>query len=1279
MNSLDRAAVMRRDYFKLKKAKASSGDRRVERSALLRRSRQDTIDGLKLDVPTELPIAESAEEIVRLIRDHTVVIVAGETGSGKTTQLPKLCLAAGLGAGATIGHTQPRRIAARTVAQRIAQETGTELGAAVGFAVRFSDRTDERTVVKVMTDGLLLNEIKSDRFLDGYDAIIVDEAHERSLNIDFLLGYLKRLTAKRRDLKVIITSATIDVHRIAEYFDDAPIVSVGGRTYPVDVRYQEEPEETLPAVVEVLEEIGQKPLGSARDVLAFFSGEREIFETAKALRKHFGNRYEVLPLYARLSFAEQQKVFATTGKVRRVVLATNVAETSLTVPNIGYVIDPGFARINRYSYRSKLERLPIEPISRASADQRKGRCGRVAPGTCYRLYTETDYLARHEYTDPEIRRVNLASVVLQMHAFGLGEIGKFPFIDPPDPRAIKDALRLLDELQAIRSNRLTPIGKQMARIPIDPRLGRMIVDANEHACLREVLIIVSGLAVQDPRERPIEKAQAADAAHEEFADDKSDFSSFVKLWTWIESERQALTRNRWQALLRKRFINVQRVREWREIHRQLKLVTRELGFRENSAEADYRTIHESILVGSLSLLALHDERGQYTGARNLKLRIFPGSGLAKRTPKWIAAAEIVETSRVYARCVAAIDAQWVERKAQHLVKRQYSEPHWSLKRGEVIAYESVTLYGLRLVERRAVAYQAIDAALCRDIFLRDGLVHGAVADQPSFLKANLAEVAHVHDLEAKGRRRDLLVTDDDIYAFYAARIPAEVCRVTDLHAWLRSRPPSEEAGLYLTQADLNKRGDVSFAEEDFPGQIVVNDVELPMKYRFAPGEADDGASVTVPLGVLHAIGTEPLEWAVPGLLSGVVEHWLRALPKAKRRDLAPIADKVDELTSRLTRPDQYRKGRFLTALARLLSDLYRLKTSTEDWDRSRLPDHLLINVKVIDEQGKLVSQGRDLAVLKERLSAHDERAGAAPIASLEGLRAFPARSVPRQELVRDGSSTRMTYPGFVDQGDSVDLKAFSDMHERDASNRAGYARLALLELGKMAQYFNKELKKERDLGLYFASLGSREQLHDEILRNVVWYCCFDGRELPRDRESFEERVRAGRGDIADVFASTVRAFTAAMALRFAIIRTADELKSPAYSESIGDVRRILDWLVPGNLLSSTPFGYLTHLPRYLEGLKLRVENLPGHVPKDRALIEELAPLEERLRRLESAELYDEVRFTELKFYIEELRLRLFSEGKLKGKVTQGPFPNRKISTKKVDQALCEEEMRLGLA
>lgn len=1279
--------ILRRDRHRLRKA--SKTDPSVAASAALYEQRSNALQRLNLKLNPELPVADQATQITALLREHPVVVVAGETGSGKTTQLPKLCMQLGLGAGAMIGHTQPRRLAARTVAKRIAAETNCQLGEEVGFAVRFSDRSSDQTLLKVMTDGLLLTEIRRDRFLDNYDAIIIDEAHERSLNIDFLLGYLKRLLNRRKDLKVIITSATIDLQRFSNFFGGAPIVEVGGRTYPVEVKYRDAPEQdTLDGVVEALQEIEARPMGPARDVLVFFSGEREIFEAARVLRKTFEHRFEVLPLYARLSFAEQRRIFEPTSALRRIVLATNVAETSLTVPNIGYVIDPGFARINRYSYRSKLQRLPVEPISQASADQRKGRCGRVAPGVCYRLYGEQDFLSRPEFTDAEIHRVNLASVVLQMQAFRLGDISRFGFIDPPDPRAVRDAVRLLEELQAIDNGKLTDAGRAMARMPVDPRLARMLVEAQAQGALEEALIIVSGLAVQDPRERPLQKAQAADESHARFADEKSDFMTLLKLWRWVEEQRQELTRNRFRTLLGKRFISEPRVREWREIHRQLLLVCRELKFAVHNAPAGYRAIHEAVLSGSLSLIAQHDERGRYIGARNLKMRIFPGSGLAGRTPKWIVAGEIAETTRVYARMVAAVEPGWIERQAEHMVKRNYSAPFWSLKRGEAMAHMNLSLYGLRLAEQRQVSYSRIDPGASRDLFLREGLVAGRLTKPPDFLRHNLEQIAAVEELEAKGRRRDLLLNEDDIYAFYAQKIPERLVRLSDLTHWLRRAPREVLDGLYLDSAMLMKRSDVAVAEADFPGELVLGDMELSLRYRFAPGEKDDGVSVPIPVGVLPGISPEALEWLVPGLLPNLIEQWLRTLPKQKRRTLVPLPEKVEELCATLLKPDQYRQGRLLSALGSLLNDRYRLTVSETDWDRERIDEHLLMHIEIVDDNGKVLGAGRDVRELKKRLAGGSEAQNdKTDVSRLEraGLGELGDIQLDDQVIVGSGRARSIRFPGLVDGGDHVDLQMFADKHERERAHRRGLCRLALLHLGKAGGYFRKELDKHPHLGLRFASLGNAAQLKDELLRNVVWYCFFEGAELPGTQQQIDDLLSENRPALAGIFSSTVALLDEILALRFECVRALDTLTSAAYTQAVADAREQLERLVPLTVLEITPYRYLPLVQRDLQGLLRRLQNLPGHVPQDLNKIRELTPFYERLDRIRAAELAQSDRVCDLCFLLEELRLKLFAEPVSRAKLAPHPLdsayfgPGWKASAKRVSVELLAEEQRLGLA
>ena len=1299
MTSSSQPAIMRRDAFKL--SRMAAGDKATalaDASAQLYQQRHAAVQNLDCNLATGLPVSEAGERIRELIASHQVVIVAGETGSGKTTQLPKICLQAGMGKSGMIGHTQPRRIAARTVAQRIAQETGAQLGREVGFAVRFSDQTRDDTLVKVMTDGLLLAEIRHDRFLEKYDAIIVDEAHERSLNIDFLLGFLYRLTQKRRDLKVIVTSATIDVARFSAYFGNAPVVEVGGRTFPVDMEYRGQVDEDDNQLINVLEEIDAKPLSKARDVLAFFSGEREIFDAAKRLRRHFADRFEILPLYARLSAADQRRVFTQSAARRRIVLATNVAETSLTVPNIGYVIDTGLARVARYSYRSKLQRLPIEPISQASANQRAGRCGRIAPGICYRLFDESDFQSRPEFTDAEIRRVNLASVVLQMQALGLGDIYRFPFIDPPEHKAIKDAVRLLEELQAIASGKLTPLGRKMARMPVDPRLAAMLLASGEQGCLAQMLVIVSALAVQDVRERPIEKAQAADTAHEMFVDEQSDFLTYLNLWRWIEQQRAELTNSRWQTALRKRFINPMRVREWREIYRQLKSVCTELGLKANSNPANFQQIHESILVGSLSQIGRFEERGSYLAARNQRMRIFPGSGLAKRSPKWIVAAEIVETRRVFARCVASIESRWIEGHAQHLVRRRTSDPVWSMKRGEVVAYETVSLYGLVLAERRPVAYHTIDPDFCRDLLIREGLVRGGVQDPPAFLRHNLELAAQILDAEAKGRRRDLLISEDDLAAIYDKLMPRHVCRVSDLRHWFKKRAGETKDALFFDEKMLLRRDDVGLQESDFPSALQLSELELPLKYRFAPGQPDDGITVTIPAGVLPSVNAELLEWSVPGMLPAVIEFWLRSLPKNKRKLLAPLPDKLPHLTNRLLQPQCYRQGRLLTALSQLLRDLHRIEVTAEDWDKERLPEHLRMRCAVVDESAKELASGRELQQIKDKL-ANKLVPAASDFSDYEqaDIEAFPEQ-LPDHIVVQTAAGPTVGFPGLsfcgtkatkgakvskAEKGKrgSVNLAVFVSAAERDIANRHGYAQLALTQLGKPAQFFRRELGKHRQLGLYFASLGNAEVLAEELLLSVAWYCYFDGRTLPSTAQEFAQRMADCRGELADVFALTLSSFETVLKLRFELVGLIDSLRSRGLLPSLDDAKTELDALVPSNVLSITPLRFLPSLPFYLEGLKHRLAQLRGHVPKDRQLMQQVKPLHQRLEAIKMAEMHDPSIDAELHFLLQELRLKLFAEPLALQKRPRPAFvgSDSKVSLKRVEEKMRLEEQRVGLA
>ncbi|MEM7097002.1 MAG: ATP-dependent RNA helicase HrpA [Pseudomonadota bacterium] len=1258
----------------------------LARLAQVRAQNTKTLD---LSINPDLPVFQAVEDVSAKLASHQVLVIAGETGSGKTTQLPKLCLAAGLGMNGRIAHTQPRRLAARTVAARIATEVGAELGQEVGFAVRFSDQVADTTRLKVMTDGLLLAELRSDRDLAQYDAIIIDEAHERSLNIDYLLGYLRGLLKRRPELKLIITSATIDVDRFAKFFkqQDVPILKIPGRSYPVEVCYQEP--STLPLsdqILEVIEQIERRPRGLAPDVLVFLSGEQEIFHTAKVLRRHAPNRFSVLPLYARLSFREQQKVFQRSSGLRRIVLATNVAETSLTVPGIGYVIDPGFARINRYSYRSKLQRLPVEPISQASADQRKGRCGRIAPGVCFRLYDEGDFQARPHFTDPEIRRVNLASVVLDMEAHHLGKIETFPFIDPPDPKAIKDAYTLLRELDALADEGITQTGRLMARLPIDPRLGRMLVEANKQGALREALVVCAALAVVDPRERPMNQREAADTAHEMFQDEKSDFLALLNLWRWIEEKRVELTRSRYERALQKRFINPQRVREWRELHRQLRTVVKDLGWRESDQQASYAALHESVLSGCLSLIGQHDEKGHYFGARNLKLRIFPGSSLGQKTPRWIMAAEIAETSRVYARNVSFIEPKWLEHQGRHLLKHRFSEPFWSGKRGEVLATQSSSLYGLQVVDGRRVPYSKIDPVIARDIFIREGLVRGQIAQPPGFLKHNLEQMAQVMDLEAKGRRRDLLISEDDIYAFYANLIPADVCRVTDLNRWLK-RNANVEALMFDRQMLMNQQQQ-GLDVDQFPGHLEIEGVALKVTYKFAPGEIDDGVTIWMPVSILGVVNAEWVEWGIPGFLPNLLESWLRTLPKQKRKQLVPLPDKVTELSQALLNANQFRKGRLLSALGTLIQDRLRVAVSEADWDRERVEEHLFPFIKVCDENGKVLQAGRDLRVLKARLLEEDANRDDVQNVGVDEqtLTQFPEESLPDQIITGPKTAPIVRFPGLARQGQQVTLRYFASQSERNQAMRLSLSQLAVTHLGQAGQYFRKELNKHKELGLYFVSLGNAEELKEELLLNSIWFCFFEKQDLPETRREFEHLVEERRPLFAKVFNETLEVFAQILKIRFECVTQLDGLDSPAYVESKEHIQDQLARLAPKDLLTKSQFSELFLRLNYLEAMRYRISNLPGRVPKDRQLIGVLDPLQARIDAMADQELFDPERAHALAVLLFEVSAKEFAQGagairQKKGlihPVDQVFGSGWKASIQRLTNLIKEEEMRLGL-
>jgi ATP-dependent helicase HrpA len=1168
----------------------------------------------------DLPVSERRQDIAEAIRDNQVVVVAGETGSGKTTQLPKICLELGRGIRGTIGHTQPRRLAARTVAQRIADELGSTLGDAVGYAVRFTDQVSDRTLVKLMTDGILLAEIQRDRRLLRYDTLILDEAHERSLNIDFLLGYLRELLPRRPDLKVIVTSATIEPQRFADHFGGAPIVEVSGRTYPVEIRYRPlevpaasgaaddssdpddpdreivrtETRDEIEAIVDAIGELEAEPPG---DVLVFLSGEREIRDTAEALSglKHT----EVLPLYARLPTAEQQKVFAPhTG--RRVVLATNVAETSLTVPGIRYVVDPGNARISRYSRRLKVQRLPIEPISQASAAQRAGRSGRVAPGVCIRLYSEDDFAARPRYTDPEILRTNLAAVILQMAALQLGEVENFPFLDPPDRRSVRDGVQLLQELGAFDADgAITDLGRRLARLPVDPRLGRMILAAESEGCVREVLVLAAALAIPDPRERPTDREEAARQKHARFADESSDFLSYLNLWRYLREQRQSLSGSAFRRMCRNEFLHYLRVREWQDLVGQLRSIARDLGIVESAdprEPADAARVHAALLAGLLSHVGMRREDArEYLGARNSRFVLAPGSALAKRPPRWVVVAELVETSRLYGRTAARIQPEAVERVAGALAQRTYSEPHWDAKRGEVMAYERVTLYGLPLVARRRVGYAGVEPEVARELFIRHALVEGDWQTRHHFFRDNARLRAELEELEERARRRDLLVGDDDVYALYDARIPADVVSARHFDGWWKKQRHKTPDLLTFTRDDLLRTEDA--ADADRPDTWRAGDVALPLTYRFEPGAADDGVTVHIPIDVLARLGGDEFAWQVPALREELVTALIRSLPKDLRRNFVPAPDTARAVLAGIDPAGEP----LLEALQRELRRRTGVLVPIDAFDLDKLPPHLRVTFAVESADGTEVARGKDLQALQQGLATPARHAVAQAVAGeLERsrLRAWPddLDELPRVvERTVDGRAVR-GFPGFVDAGAAVDLRVFATPAERDGALRPGTRRLLRLSVASPVKAVERQLDPRTRLLLGTNPDGSLAALLDDcadaavdaLLRAPVW---------TRDEfAALRERVgEALLSTTVDIVGRVATVLSAAQDVQLALPAS----PPPAQAEAVADIRAQLDRLLPPGFVTATGRARLADLTRYLTAIRRRLDRLPYAIEADR--------------------------------------------------------------------------------
>ncbi len=1204
----------------------------------------------------DLPVSEKRQEILDALLNHQVIIVCGETGSGKTTQLPKICLEAGRGTKGVIGHTQPRRIAARTVAARIAEELGQPIGEAVGYKVRFRDKSSPDGLIKLMTDGILLAEIQHDRFLDEYDTLIIDEAHERSLNIDFLLGYLRWVLPKRPDLKVIITSATIDPERFSRHFGNAPIINVSGRTYPVEIRYRpvevEEGDETdnleQQAIIDAVDELWRDQSG---DILIFMSGEREIRETTESLRKHHPATCEILPLYSRLSESEQEKVFRPSGR-RRVVLATNVAETSLTVPGIRAVIDTGYARISRYSHRSKLQRLPIERISQASANQRSGRCGRVGPGIAIRLYSELDFQNRDEFTDPEILRTNLAAVILQMHGMRLGDIHRFPFVEPPDIRLVRDGLKTLQELNALdEKGVLTAIGKRLSRLPIDPRLGRMLLAAQEEGCLREVAIIVSALSVPDPRERPQDRSQQADQKHARFKDEKSDFVSLLKLWEDFEEQKKHLSRAKIRGYCRDSFLSFVRMREWHETHGQiLEVIKGEFEFKLNSAPADYPALHQALLSGLLSNVCLRQEQSEYTGARGSRLHIHPGSFLFKPKPKWIMSAEQVETTKVYARTVAAIEPEWIERVGSHLVKQQHYDPHWEKKAARVAVHERTQLYGLTIQAGRKIPYERVNAVEAREMFIRHALVLMDYDSKAPFIGHNIKLLEEADYIQQKGRRVDLMVDEAWLYKFFDDRLPAEVVNGVSFEVWRKKAESQNPNILKLTRDDITVKVDDSVDDRNFPDHCIIEGLRLPLQYRFQPGHEDDGVSVLIPLQLLNTLEDQSFRWLVPGMLRDKVIALLKALPKTLRIHFVPVPDYADRIIPML----DFGRGDLLDQLSVALKRTGGISVPKASFREELVPDHLKANYLVLGDDQRVIDRGRDLSALK---SKHSQEAGKSfkQIASeaylKTGCHAWDFGELPLTFDGQHDGSRVYGYPGLVDEGDSVGLRILESREEAQLVHEAGVARLLALTLAKDLKYIRKNLRVDAQAELAYArlsahpflykDLGRERNLRDDVVTRLLAGVFLEDQGEIRSEAAFQDRLNVCRKDLM-VRSDEMGAIAQKIMQTYGeVVRALETFHDVRVRE---DVRNQLDRLVYLGFWIKTPWSQIREFPRYLTAILHRLQKAAQDPARDVRQSLEIEPFQKAFWQM--IEKYQGRRVPErhpFRWRLEEFRVSLYAQ------------------------------------
>lgn len=1209
----------------------------------------------KIEFPIDLPVVEHQQVIREAIEKHQVVIVAGETGSGKTTQLPKILLDMGYGAKGIIGHTQPRRLAARSVASRIAEELGQPLGNTVGYKVRFQDNLSDQGLVKLMTDGILLAELQNDRFLNQYEVIIIDEAHERSLNIDFLLGVMHKLLVKRPDLKLIITSATIETERFSNHFNQAPVIQVEGRTYPVETRYRPLAErddiDMYQGIVDAANELMREGPG---DILVFLSGEREIRDSADALMDAYKNGglgrqtgLEIIPLYARLSANEQNRVFQPHAG-RRIVLATNVAETSLTVPGIRYVIDPGTARVSRYSYRTKVQRLPIEPISQASANQRQGRCGRIAPGVCIRLYSEDDFNSRPEFTDPEILRTNLASVILQMTALKLGDIRQFPFLQKPDERYINDGLTLLEELHAIDSRRqrqlsLTSTGRQLARLPIDPRLARMVLAAANLGAVRELMIITAALSIQDPRERPADAKQKSDQQHARFHHPQSDFMAYLALWDYLQEQQKALTGNQFRRLCKHEYIHYLRVREWQDLYAQLRQTVRELKLPINTEPAQLEQVHQALLAGLLSHIGTKEDGHEFTGARGRKFFVFPGSGLFKKPPKWIMAAELVETSRLFARTVGMIKPEWIEPLAAHLVKRSYAEPHYEKRRGAVVAFEQVTLYGVIIVPKRKVQYGPIDSQVAREIFIREALVNNQIRQRLGFIDKNLATITEIEALEEKSRRRDILIDEEALFACYDQVIPESIYDDRSLATWYRREAQQNPQLLVFSRNELMLQEAGFVTQSTYPDYWQQGSLQLPLSYNFDPNAVDDGVSVEIPLGILNQVDAVGFDWLIPALREDLVVAWIKSLPKRLRRNFVPAPNYAQAALQTM----QVGDGELLDELAKVLKRMSGVSLEREDWNVESIPDHLKMNFKVLDASDQVIAQGRDLKALQHNLQHQVKQTlveTAGERIEQQDLTAWTFGELPKSIEKTQGRFAIRAYPALTDQKSSVAIELFDNAQRAERAHQHGLRRLVLLNVPSPVKYLRDNLPNKSKLAMYFNPWGQVDALITDCI-----YAAIDvllGAQEITNAMQFNQALEQVRGELNSATLGIAQQVEKCLILSHGIQKSLKGKVPLAQVQSYGDIQTHLNSLIFKGFVSEFGGARLADIERYLKALQQRLEKLPVDPNRDRlrmlAIDKITQQWQAKLKQVPKGDTPSDA-LIEFRWMIEELRVSLFAQ------------------------------------